>query len=147
MIAGNKSLKSALELYSERIKAIRWFGKNHPKDFDLYGFGWDDYPSSNSLFVKLFNKMRKKIMPPFPSYKGTVKRKNDVLLKYKFSICYENARDISGYITEKIFDCFFSACVPIYLGADNVTEYIPSECFIDKRKFNTYSGLNKKDKS
>ena len=41
----------------------------------------------------------------------------------------------------EIFDCFFSACVPIYLGADNVTEYIPSECFIDKRKFNSYDSL------
>jgi hypothetical protein len=42
-----------------------------------------------------------------------VDSKKNTLEKYKFSICYENARDIPGYITEKIFDCFFAGCVPI----------------------------------
>ena len=48
-----------------------------------------------------------------------------------FAICYENARDIPGYITEKIFDCFFAGCVPIYWGgAPNVTDHIPANTFI-----------------
>ncbi len=64
-----------------------------------------------------------------------------VLEKYKFAICYENARDISGYITEKIFDCFFAGCVPIYWGANNITEHIPKDCFIDKREFESYEKL------
>ena len=54
---------------------------------------------------------------------------------------YENARDIPGYITEKIFDCFFAGCVPVYLGAPNVADYIPSGTFIDKRNFKTYEEL------
>ncbi|KAB7887432.1 hypothetical protein GBG19_10625 [Poseidonibacter ostreae] len=58
-------------------------------------------------------------------------------------MCYENARDIPGYITEKIFDSFFAGCVPVYLGADNITEHIPKECFIDKREFDTYEKLYK----
>lgn len=41
LIAGNKSVRHPLELYSERIKAIRWFEKNHPDHFDLFGVGWD----------------------------------------------------------------------------------------------------------
>ncbi|WP_226896450.1 glycosyltransferase family 10 domain-containing protein [Poseidonibacter ostreae] len=48
-----------------------------------------------------------------------------------------------GYITEKIFDSFFAGCVPVYLGADNITEHIPKECFIDKREFDTYEKLYK----
>lgn len=64
-----------------------------------------------------------------------------MLEKYKFAICYENARDITGYITEKIFDCFFAGCVPIYWGADNITDHIPKECFIDKREFDSYEKL------
>ncbi len=48
---------------------------------------------------------------------------------------------IKGYITEKIIDCFAAGCVPIYLGADNVTDYIPKECFIDKREFPSYRDL------
>ncbi len=81
------------------------------------------------------------LRPRYRTYKGTVKSKNEVLRRYKFAICYENARDIPGYITEKIFDCFFAGCVPIYLGAPNVTAHIPSETFIDKRNFRTYEEL------
>ena len=77
----------------------------------------------------------------FPSYQGKVASKKEVLEKYKFAICYENARDISGYITEKIFDCFFAGCVPVYWGADNVSEHIPATCFIDKRNFKSYQDL------
>ncbi len=65
------------------------------------------------------------------------------LQKYKFSICYENAKDYSGYITEKLFDSFFAGCVPIYWGADNIFDYVPKDCFIDKRDFKTYKELYK----
>jgi hypothetical protein len=77
----------------------------------------------------------------YPSYKGMVDNKKKVMEKYKFSICYENAKDIPGYITEKIFDSFFAGCVPIYWGANNIFEYVPKECFINKRDFKTYEEL------
>lgn len=121
LINSNKTSHHHLELYSKRVEAIRWFESNHPEDFDLYGFGWD-----------------KEL---YPSYKGQIATKRDVLWKYKFSICYENCRDIPGYITEKIFDCFFAGCVPIYWGADNISTYIPRNCFIDKNDFGTYEQL------
>ena len=41
----------------------------------------------------------------------------------------------SGDITEKIIDSFVNGCVPIYWGADNILEYVPKECFIDRRCF------------
>ena len=31
--------------------------------------------------------------------------------------------------------------MPIYLGAQNITDHIPSDTFIDKRKFTTYEEL------
>ncbi len=46
-----------------------------------------------------------------------------------------------GYVTEKIFDAFFAGCIPIYEGAPDVTDYIPPETFIDKRKFPDYPSL------
>lgn len=61
----------------------------------------------------------------------------------RFSICYENAKNIPGYITEKIFDSFFAGCIPIYWGANNIDKYVPKECFIDKRDFPTYDELFK----
>ena len=142
MIAANKFKPHPLELYTERIKAIRWFEQNHSEDFDLYGIGWDKYYFKGMLSrLNRFNTLRKILKPRYPSYKGSIESKKEVYKKYKFAICYENARDIPGYITEKIFDCFFAGCVPIYWGAPNITDHIPTDTFIDKRNFNTYEEL------
>lgn len=136
------------DLYSQRREAIRWFENNHPEDFDLYGVGWDKYRFSGPVFIRAFNRV-----PYFPqlftkltgqsysSYRGMVDNKKETMEKYKFSICYENAKDIPGYITEKIFDSFFAGCVPIYWGANNITDHVPKECFVDFRDFKSYDEL------
>lgn len=142
LIAGNKSSSHKKELYTERVKAIRWFENNAPDSFDLYGHGWDIH-----LFSGVFNPlnrvrmMTKLFAPRFPSFKGTLNSKHEILEQYRFSICYENARDIPGYITEKIFDCFFAGCIPVYWGAPNIIQYIPENTFIDRRKFESYEKL------
>jgi hypothetical protein len=123
MINSYKLSNAPLELYSERINAIQWFEQNYPKDFDLYGYGWDS---------------RK-----YSLYRGVVPLKKEILQKYKFSICYENVKDIPGYITEKILDSFEAGCVPIYLGAPNIAQHIPAKAFIDKKNFKTYDVLYK----
>lgn len=114
MIAGNKKSKENNELYSERYETVIFF-ENQSYEFDLYGFGWEKEGLKN--------------------YKGKIDKKLDVLSKYRFSICYENMCNVKGYITEKIFDCFFAGVVPVYWGADNITDYVPPETFIDRRKF------------
>lgn len=143
LIAGHKMVKHPLELYSKRIEAIRWFEKHHLEDFDFYGIGWDKYQPTNKFVRSLLKRIRiaKFFKPNYHNYKGAVNSKKEVLEKYKFAICYENAKDIDGYITEKIFDCFFAGCIPIYWGANNITMHIPKECFIDKRNFQTYEEL------
>lgn len=143
LISGNKKVNHPLELYSKRVEAIRWFENNYPEDFDFYGIGWDNYRHSNKYinFALQKSNLSKLFVSKHSSYKGRVDNKKTTLEKYKFAICYENARDISGYITEKIFDCFFAGCIPIYLGADNITKHIPKGCFIDKREFDTYESL------
>jgi hypothetical protein len=149
IIAGNKSDNHPAELYSERIMAIRWFEKNHPDDFDLYGLGWDKYNFYGKfLGVKLARLNRLKFLtkllgPHYPSWRGQVRSKNETYKNYKFSICYENVKGFNGYITEKIFDCFLAGCVPIYLGAPNITSHIPKNTFIDKRNFDNYESLYK----
>lgn len=147
LIAGNKTARHPLELYSKRIEAIRWFERNHPSDFDLYGVGWNEYLFTGPLparVIKALNRLkplRRMLAVSYPSYRGKAESKRDVLGRYRFSICYENARDIPGYITEKIFDCFFAGCVPVYWGAGNITDHIPADCFIDKRNFPSYEEL------
>ena len=140
IIAGNKSSKYSNnnELYSERVKFIRWFEKNHPEEFDLYGTNWDQYRYGHNFFGKVLNKIKfLRKNDQFLSYKGMVESKFETMKNYQFSICYENIKDQNGYITEKIFDSFFAGCVPIYWGAKNITDHIPSECFIDKRNFSS----------
>jgi hypothetical protein len=142
--SGGKHLSHPDELYSEREKAIRWFECHHIEDFDLYGTGWELNQHAGPKIIRFLNKIRPFRKLPdngYPSYRGPVERKRPILEKYRFAICYENTKNLPGYITEKIFDCFFAGCVPIYLGANNVTNYIPENCFIDRRKFATYEAL------
>ena len=142
LIAGNKGLsrEDPHNLYPERVKAIRWFERYAPQDFDLFGVGWDK-PALRQGALGRAERLAYKLLgsqfKPFPSYRGRINQKSDVLEKTRFSICYENVRDIPGYVTEKIFDCFFSGCVPVYWGASNITSHIPDNCFIDRRNFKT----------
>ena len=142
LIAGNKALpvRDERDLYPERVKAIRWFEANAPDDFDLYGTDWNLPEPHGGIAGRLEQRFWKGLdrlvtLRPFPSYRGTVGHKREVLARTRFSICYENVRDVRGYITEKIFDCFFSGCVPVYWGAPDIAECVPADCFVDRRRF------------
>jgi hypothetical protein len=134
------------ELYSERVRGIHWFEREHPDQFDLYGSGWDriyftgKLARFNMFLQRAYAKFPALKRSRFPSHRGMVPRKNAVMRQYKFAMAYENA-SFPGYITEKIFDAFFAGCVPVYIGAPNVTDYIPAETFIDRRKFASYDQL------
>ena len=144
LIAGNKSVSHKLELYSERKKAIRRFEQNHPEDFEFYGMGWNEYTFTGPVFIRVLNKipgLRGALAGRWPSYRGPLVSKLETLKNYKFSICFENAKGIPGYITEKIFDSFAAGCVPVYWGAPNISDHVPESCFIDKRKFQNYDEL------
>ena len=122
LIAGNKYSPHPSQLYSKRREAIIFFEKNEPDNFDLYGRGWGK--------------------EEFHSYKGSLNIKKESLKKYKFCICYENMKDVNGYITEKIFDAFKAGSVPVYWGASNITNFVPGDCFIDRRTFSSYEALH-----
>ncbi|OIQ75126.1 glycosyltransferase family 10 (fucosyltransferase) [mine drainage metagenome] len=121
IIAGAKASQHPNELYSHRVRAIKWFEQSAPDDFDLYGFGW---PTE-----------------VFPSYRGLVSDKLDTLSHYRFSICYENADGIPSYITEKITDCFRAGTIPVYGGAPNINHWFPQDCYININQFETYNHL------
>jgi len=142
LINANKSFreKIASDLYPERVRVIRWYERHAPQYFALYGRGWDRPAPAYNFFGKVFRSipsMRFKLFghKHFPSYIGEIADKGEILRHAKFSYCYENNRDITNYITEKIIDSFVYGCVPVYWGANNIGEYIPEDCFIDRRKF------------
>jgi len=65
-----------------------------------------------------------------PRYSAKVK----MLSKYIFSLAIESQLDI-GHITEKLFDIIAAGCIPVYLGAMDISEFIPKSCYIDYRDF------------
>jgi hypothetical protein len=76
------------------------------------------------------------------AYRGPVSEKLVTLAEYRFSLCFENSMFV-GYVSEKIFDCFFAGTVPVYLGAPDIEQYVPREAFIDMRQFASYRDLER----
>ena len=122
LVSSNRTCRHPNELYSERLKAIEYFEKAGETGFKFYGRGWDE--------------------KEHPNYLGPIGNKVAVIKNYRFSICYENIHDIQGYITEKIFDCFAAGNVPVYWGASNIEQYVPMDCFIDRRNFGSLEELH-----
>lgn len=120
-IVGYKKSNKLNELYSKRIEAIKYFERKY-NDFEFFGAGWDKNQ--------------------FKSYKGKVDNKYEILKKYKFTLCYENECNINGLVSEKIFDCFYARTIPIYWGAENISDYFPAKTYIDKRNFKTNEELD-----
>lgn len=141
------------ELYTERMKAVEFFSRTD--EIDLYGKGWDE-PSVRLgktwvpwTLRRIQHEMLKRWQTIRPNallqgarraYRGIADSKADTLGQYAFALCFENAI-IKGWITEKIFDCFFSGTVPVYWGAPDIEDCIPADCFIDMRRFSDYGEL------
>lgn len=140
MINSNKSNNHRNDLYKERRNIINWFEKNNPDKFDLYGYGWDyQLEFKGSKYLKNLFKLKyinKLLTPNLNTFKGEFNGlKQNLLEDYKFCICFENAKNYSGLVTEKIFHCFFAGCIPIYYGAENISDLIGFDCYIDYRNF------------
>ena len=118
VISGNKQSSVPGEIYSKRFETAKWFSEHSDYPFDVYGI--PAFPLKNYLGR----------IPPDDKFK--------VLSQYRYCLCFENTNHpvfSRGYITEKILDCLEARTVPIYLGAANIEEYIPRDCFIDFRDF------------
>jgi hypothetical protein len=124
MVAGNKrAVLREGELYTERLRALSSLASSGA--IDLWGRGWDRGLGEQE--EEFGGAVRR-------SYRGPTPDKYETLSRYAVAICYENMI-LPGWITEKIFDCFYAGTVPVYWGAPNVNDFIPDECFIDRRSF------------
>lgn len=141
------------ELYTERLRAVEYFARFG--EMDLYGTGWNEpslksgktwMPATVQRFYRLglryWDRWRPNplLVAARQVYRGSVASKAETLGRYKFAICFENAI-LPRWITEKIFDCFHAGTVPIYWGAPDIQEFVPSNCFIDMRQFADYADL------
>jgi len=144
LIASNKNSTHPLELYSSRKSVLEWFEKNQSEHFDLFGYDWDKRYIRSPKILRILNRL--KIFTHtgssvYKCYKGETDSKIKTMANYKFSICFENARLISGYLTEKIFDSMISGSVPVYLGDPSIEKHIPSSCYIKYDDFNSNDEL------
>lgn len=144
LIAGCKQFNHPQELYSQRREVIEFFENIPDSGFEFFGGGNNAQWNKDTTFYKNYRGPAPTIYSredsvPYPITPGHA-NKLECLKNYKFCICYENSTE-TGWVTEKIFDCFIAGCVPIYLGAHNITDFIPSECFIDRRMFTSNDEL------
>lgn len=116
------SMMQFQDIYPLRLSLIEKYARF--SEFYLFGKGWTEA-------IKNWPRIQR---IPFANYPMPCSDKLITLSKFRFSICFENCI-YPGYITEKIFDSFFAGVVPVYLGAPDITDYIPSDCFINFRKF------------
>lgn len=122
----NASLRP-IDLYGIRLDLIEYFGPM--ENFVLRGNGWEQAIIEGKLnHIKFTN---------LPTY---CNNKLKVLANCRFSLVIENCIYL-GYVTEKIFDVFRAGSVPIYLGAPDISNYVPKGCFIDFRSFSNYQSL------
>jgi hypothetical protein len=124
---------------SDEWTGIEGIGKFCKKNkIDLYGRNWKLHLNRRVLWWKY--------LMSYPSimscYKGSVISKYQALSNYKYSICFENSV-INGYITEKIFDCFYVGTVPIYYGAPDINKYVNPKAFINFKDFSSIQDLEK----
>jgi hypothetical protein len=122
------------EQYSLRIKAMVELSKDGI--VDLYGKGWHRWWSRSAMWASYWYN-RRTLMS---IYKGPCKSKFELLSKYQFCLCFENM-NMDGYITEKIFDCLYAGCIPLYLGAPDILDYVPAEAFVDCRQYGTWGDM------
>ena len=58
--------------------------------------------------------------------------------QYRYCACFEGTYDpmwSSGFITERILNCFRAKTMPIYIGCYEIEKYVPPHFFIDFRKY------------
>ena len=103
---------------------------------DLYGQGWSKWWNREALWFLYWRHLNKLMS----IYKGTCVSKFETLQGYDFCLCFENMA-MNGYITEKIFDCLYAGTIPLYLGAPDITKYIPENVFIDCRNYSSVSDM------
>jgi len=144
------------ELYTKRLEAIRYFHGHG--EIDLYGRHWERVPIRLGkpawmpwTMVKMMERLRqlKQNILPNPVYAaaraashGPTASKSRTMGDYRFALCFENMI-LKGWITEKLFDCFFVGTVPIYWGEPEIEKAVPPDCYVDMRRFRDFVELRR----
>lgn len=149
-----KSCQSSSELMSKdqcglRTKlVVELSNKAHPGGF-LHVYGeWPDMGIPKELEHGIIGPKKNGLsgyMLSCPRTEGQELRwdgKFETISRHRFTLCLENAA-FPGHVTEKIFQSISCGSVPVYIGAPDIEEYVPLNCFIDGRGMGTDDIFNK----
>jgi hypothetical protein len=150
LVASNKALTvvDPRDQYQARVQILDWYERNAPADLHLYGRGWERPAALPGRWGRVRNQLRKilaRFLPvksPYATWRGPVDDKIELLTRARFCLAHENCRDLAGYVTEKLFDCFRAGCVPVYVGPKEIADLVPAGCLIDGRAFATPAELD-----
>ncbi len=112
------------DLYGLRFEFVRQFGTK--PGFILRGVGWEQTMNGKCCW---YRKPIRYADPP-----SSCEDKLSVLGECRFALAIENVV-YPGYVTEKIYDVFRSGAVPVYMGAPDIEDFVPADCFVDYRHF------------
>jgi len=118
------------DLYEKRLEAILYFAEF--PGFRLFGSGWEQPRGLSEAYYQA--AIRAGAVP--------IDDKLRAMSGYRFALCFENCV-FPGYVTEKIFDCFWAGCIPVYWGAPDISDFVPVETFVDARQFNGWMDLDR----
>jgi alpha(1,3/1,4) fucosyltransferase len=150
LVASNKALTvvDPRDQYQARVRILDWYERHAPADFHLFGRGWERLAALPGRWGRVRNQLRKilaRFLPaksPYATWRGPVDDKIELLTRARFCLAHENCRDLAGYVTEKLFDCFRAGCVPVYVGPQEIADLVPAGCFIDARVYETPEALD-----
>tara|TARA_R110002167_G_scaffold243309_1_gene448852 strand:- start:105 stop:776 length:672 start_codon:yes stop_codon:yes gene_type:complete len=130
------------ELYSWRRKFTREADRLFPSELDVYGHGWN---GESIIWLpwprpKPYRCANHDLLED-PQRMKVFAQKIPATSRYRFGVAVENYRGSKGYISEKIFDVMRSGSVPVYLGEESISEFIPSGAFVDVRHFPNHRSL------
>lgn len=119
------------QLHDTRLEAI--LALSSANMLSIYGSGWDQL----SVLPSAWQQRLAKIQLP---YYGKVDDKHHLQSEFRFALCFENIAS-PGYVTEKIIEALVAGALPVYLGAPDIADYVPSEAFIDAGQLSSMAEL------
>ena len=120
------------ELQNKRLELIEYFGNKGL--LKMFGNGWANLDEIPETWQKKIEGIVKELAPK------PVDDKLGAISKFKFNLAVENM-SYKGYVTEKILESMVANTIPVYLGAPDIANYIPKNCFIDQRDFESLDEL------
>ena len=121
------------ELQTKRLEIIELFALQNK--IDIFGRQWQNLSKLPSQWQKRLSPVIRRLNPQ------PCEDKIETMSSYKFAVCFENVA-YPGYVTEKIIDCLVAGAIPLYLGAPDITDFVPQDAFINVRNFDDFQHLD-----